>query len=147
VFQSQLALLNMLISICGSYFGQGEEYDAFNQALATEEGEDGNDEEGDGEEGNDEDGEGGEYWEEDGEECEVEMQEGGEGSAAQGWVAVTTMVEENSAGAVESRQGRAVAAAARKAGTESAMELEEGEEQEEDTDIGVEATSAKKSRV
>lgn len=35
-FQNALASLNVLISICGSYFGQGEEYDAFNKALMIE---------------------------------------------------------------------------------------------------------------
>lgn len=35
-FQNELASLNVLISICGSYFGQGEEYDAFNRALMIE---------------------------------------------------------------------------------------------------------------
>lgn len=67
-FQNTLASLNVLISICGSYFGQGEEYDAFNRALMTEAAqiEDEQDEDGDyddeegweeGEEGDEEEGE------------------------------------------------------------------------------------------
>jgi hypothetical protein len=158
-FQSQLALLNMLISICGSYFGQGEEYDAFNYALAAGEGDDGNGEEGDGEDGNDgndecgdDGGEDDEYWEEDGAEYEVEMREGGESSAAQGWVAVTTVVEDSSTGVAESGICRTAAARKAELGTGAskagmAMELEEGEEQEEDCDMGIAAENAKKLRV
>ena len=154
-FQSRLALLNMLISICGSYFGQGEEYDAFNRALAGEDGESGNENE---ESGNDEDDED-EYWEEEGEEGgEYEVEVDGEecggadaGGAAQGWVAVSTVVEDHSGSsraASSSKAGRMTASASSSAGA-GKMDLEEGEEEEEADGACEDAAAGavKKSRV
>ena len=140
-FQDRLAALNLLISICGSYFGQGEEYDAFNSALMREAAQFG--EQGGDEEEEDEEGEEGSEYEDDDDEYEEDDEEdgnvmitaeddftllsaiadrsvptGGEhprGSASDGWVQVTTSIVSTSRECMNSSSG-----------------LEEGEEEEED---------------
>lgn len=153
VFQTQLAALNMLISICGSYFGQGEEYDAFNKSL-SEQAVDGDDEEGgdyDGDEYGDECGEEeGDWGEEDYEAVEGEEEEegplmadseptdGGAGVSGGapagvpgGWEVRTSAVP---AGHMHSQQRAGGAGGAKVGGR---MDLEEGEEVEDTEDAGI----------
>lgn len=147
VFQTQLAALNMLISICGSYFGQGEEYDAFNKSL-SEQAVEGDEEEGDyddaeyGDECGDEEGNWGEEDNEaaEGEEEGPEMAgsdptgggAGGSGGVPavvpSGWEVRTSAVP---AGHMHNQQR---AGGAKVGGR---MDLEEGEEVEDTEDGGV----------
>jgi hypothetical protein len=71
-FQDGLAALNMLATICGSYFGQGEEYDAFNRALMLEAA------------AAEEDGEDAEEWDDENEEEDGEQEEEDGGMLVEG---------------------------------------------------------------
>lgn len=124
-FQNALASLNVLISICGSYFGQGEEYDAFNRALMIEAAQ--IEEQDDDDEYGYDDEEGYEEGEEPYEDASTEyVEDSNSCSAGLGeWQSVSV------AQAVPVSQENA-----------QSMELEEGEEVEEG-----ECPSGKKSRV
>ena len=114
-FQAQLGRLNMLISIAGSYFGQGEEYDAFNRVLMCEGAEQSDEEDCDDDYEDDDVDEEAEYDEnvaKDDSNIEQSTDRGGEGGGE--WVAISV------AGAVQSNRSGA-----------SSMELEDGEEPEE----------------
>ena len=140
-FQSQLATLNMLISICGSYFGQGEEYDAFNRALmeeaqAAEQEEEGEWDEDEGEYVDEEEGD----WEDGdfGEEEQVKEAVGTSSRQKEEWVAVSQVVTSSHPG------GRISVGKTRSGG---ATELEEGEEMEEgDEEQGELGGSSKKAK-
>jgi hypothetical protein len=126
-FHNQLATLNMLISICGSYFGQGEEYDAFNYALSSAAGADGSDEDDDdGEEGS---------WEEDEWENGEEVEENGEFeediAGEEGLNEVSAAVQPQSVGSWVTRPSAVAATVGRHSLT--AMDLEEGEELEDES--------------
>jgi hypothetical protein len=128
VFHNQLATLNMLISICGSYFGQGEEYDAFNYALSSAAGADGSDEDDDdGEEGS---------WEEDEWENGEEDEENGEyeedTAGAESLNEVSAAAQPLSVGGWVTRPSAVVSSAGRHGtAAQGAMDLEEGEELED----------------
>mgnify|MGYP006196557267 CR=1 FL=1 len=126
-FQNSLASLNVLISICGSYFGQGEEYDAFNRALMTESAQIDEEEDGDydDEEGWEEEGGEGE----DGEYIGDNEQYNSEHTGLGQWQAVSVLTANPSNG-----------------GT-GAAELEEGEEPEDGEMREDDHPSGKKSRV
>lgn len=152
-FQNQLASLNVLISIAGSYFGQGEEFDAFNRALMQETAEydanAGADEDEDVEEGNweeddanadhhgyDEDAYGDAGDNEGGDGMDEGADEGGTDTLLGAWVPVTM--------AVSGSQSTNKVNSTPTSNTKScAMELEEGEEVEA---ADCEARSSKKTK-
>jgi hypothetical protein len=119
----------MLISICGSYFGQGEEYDAFNYALSSAAGADGSDEDDDdGEEGSWEEGE----WE-NGEEDEENGEYEEDIAGAESLNEVSAAVQPLSAGSWVTRPSAVASSAGRQStAAQGAMDLEEGEELEEE---------------
>jgi hypothetical protein len=131
-FHNQLATLNMLISICGSYFGQGEEYDAFNYALSSAAGADGSDEDEDDDDGEER------SWEEDEWENGEEDEENGEFEedvdGAEGLNEVRAAVQPLSAGSWVTRPSAVASSAGRHSTVaQGAMDLEEGEELEEES--------------
>jgi len=133
-FQNELASLNVLISICGSYFGQGEEYDAFNRALMIEAAQIEEQENEEDEEYGYDDEDGYEEGEETYEETEMEYAEDiSQGNSAG-----------NFAAGVGEWQSVSVARAVPSQHAAQSMELEEGEEVETEA---VECPSGKKSRM